>query len=201
MAFQPRHKCGCGINEVVEVIPSALGSDDVPIGYTFTIEGKPAESVLRFQDGPYIPAPPPTSANSGHEASGAPGTTSTANGITPEAALAAIGDHLEALTAKTGDPELGEAFDHVRHAIARLNEHRQRVEQPKPARASMPLSHPSATDLLQRSNRRLSCPAPETSKAVRGSSPAVPSSRRRALPPLRKRQRTRGLHRFRRIPL
>src|SRR5277367_6334037 len=134
MAFQPRHKCGCGINEVVEVIPSALGSDGVPIGYTFTIEGKPAESVLRFQDGPYIPATQPKSANSGHEASGAPGTTSTANGITPEAALAAIGDHLEALAAKTGDPELGEAFDHVRHAIARLNEHRQRVERPKPAK-------------------------------------------------------------------
>ena len=90
--------------------------------------------MLRFQDGPYIPATPPKSANSGHKASGAPGMTSTANGITPEAALAAIGDHLEALTAKTGDPELGEAFDHVRHAIARLNQHRQRVERPKPAK-------------------------------------------------------------------
>ncbi len=131
MAFQPRHKCGCGINEVVEVIPGALGSDGVRIGYTFTIEGKPAESVLRFQDGPYIPATTPKSANS---ASGAPGTTSTANGITPEAALAAIVDHLEALAAKTGDPELGQAFDHVRHAMARLNELRQRVERPKPAK-------------------------------------------------------------------
>ena len=135
MAFQPRHKCGCGINEVIEVVPGALGSDGVPIGYTFTIEGKPAESVLRFQDGPYIPATPPKSANSGHEASGAPGTMSTANGITPEAALAAIGDHLEALAAKTGDPEHSQAFDHVCCAIARLNEHRQRVERPKPAKS------------------------------------------------------------------
>src|SRR5271155_2392285 len=97
MAFQPRHKCGCGINEVVEVIPSALGSDGVPIGYTFTIEGKPAESVLRFQDGPYIPATPPTTASAGDEVSGAPDTTSMANGITPEAALAAIGDHVQAI--------------------------------------------------------------------------------------------------------
>ena len=133
MAFQPRHKCGFGINEVVEVVPGAIGSDGAPIGYTFTIEGKPAESALHFQDGPYIPATPPTSASASDEASGAPGTTSTANGITPEAALAAVGDHLEALAAKTGDPELGQAFDHVRYAIARLNEYRQRVERPKPA--------------------------------------------------------------------
>jgi DMSO/TMAO reductase YedYZ molybdopterin-dependent catalytic subunit len=134
MAFQPRHKCGFGINEVVEVVPGALGSDGVPIGYTFTIEGKPAESALRFQDGRYIPATPPTSENAGDETSGAPGTMSTANGITPEAALAAIGDHLEALAAKTRDRELGQAFEYVRYAIARLNEHRQHVEWPKPAK-------------------------------------------------------------------
>ena len=65
MAFQPRHKCGFGINEVVEVVPGAIGSDGAPIGYTFTIEGKPAESVLRFQDGPYVPATPPNSASAG----------------------------------------------------------------------------------------------------------------------------------------
>ncbi len=134
MAFQSRHKCGCGINEVVEVIPGAVGSDGAPIGYTFTIEGKPAASVLRFQDGLYIPVSPPTSASAGGEVSGAPRTTSTANGITPEAALAAIGDHLEALAAKAGDQQLSQAVDHVRCAIARLNEHRQRLERPKPAK-------------------------------------------------------------------
>jgi DMSO/TMAO reductase YedYZ molybdopterin-dependent catalytic subunit len=134
MAFHARHKCGCGINEVVEVVPDAVGSDGAPIGYTFTIEGKPATSVLRFQDGLYIPASPPTSASAGGEASGSLGTTSTANGITPEAALAAIGDHLEALAAKAGDQQLSQALDHVRCAIARLNEHRQRVERPKPAK-------------------------------------------------------------------
>jgi DMSO/TMAO reductase YedYZ molybdopterin-dependent catalytic subunit len=133
MAFQPRHKCGLGINEVVEVVPGAVGSDGAPIGYTFTIEGKPAESVLRFQDGPYISATPPTSASSGDETSDVPGMTSTANGITPEASLAAIGDHLEALAAKTGDQGLSQAFDHVRQAIVRLNEYRQRDERPKPA--------------------------------------------------------------------
>jgi DMSO/TMAO reductase YedYZ molybdopterin-dependent catalytic subunit len=134
MAFPPRHKCGFGINEVIEVVPGAIGSDGAPIGYTFTIEGKPAESVLRFQDGRYVPAMPPNSARADDETSATTGTPSTANGIAPEAALAAIADHLEALAAKAADPEFGQAFDHVRHAIARLNEYRQRVERPKPAK-------------------------------------------------------------------
>ncbi len=134
MAFQPRHKCGCGINEVVEVVPGAIGSDGAPISYTFTINGKPAESVLRFQDGPYAPTTPPKSARADDETSATAGTMSTANGIAPEAALAAIADHLEALAAKTEAPEFGQAFDHVRNAIARLNEYRRRVEQPKPSK-------------------------------------------------------------------
>ena len=154
MAFQSRHKCGCGINEVVEVIPGAVGSDGAPIGYTFTIEGKPAASVLRFQDGLYIPVSPPTSASAGGEVSGAPRTTSTANGITPEAALAAIGDHLEALAAEAGDQELSQALDHVRCAIAGLTNIGSASSGPSRRRASTRLPpHPSATDLLQPSNR------------------------------------------------
>jgi hypothetical protein len=132
MAFQPRHKCGFGINEVVEVVPGEVGSEGSPIRYTFTVDGKPVESVLRLQDGPFIPAAPPPPVNADESGHAPSGTPPTANGITPEAGLTAICDHLESLAANTAAPELSQAFDHARRAIEHLKEYRKRTELSEP---------------------------------------------------------------------
>ena len=182
-----------GTNAVAEstkssrLFPVRLARTASPIGYTFTIEGKPAESVLRFQDGLYIPRARRRARATKLLVPPAPRPRPMA--LLPRRRSQQLVITLRRSLQRLGTKSSAKPLTMSAAPSRGLTNIGSASSGPSRRRASTRLPpHPSATDLLQPSNRRSSSPAPETSKAIRGSNPAAPSSRLAPLPSLRKRQ-------------